>query len=98
TLHWMAGRWQTDPFYSHGPLVPIVSAFLLWRGRDRLRLDPAISIPGIALLVGGAALHLLGVRLMFELLSAVSLLVLLAAVAHLSGGPALLRAVSFPLL
>jgi exosortase len=98
TLHWLYGRWQTDPFYSHGPLVPIVSAFLLWRSRDRLKLDPALSLPGVALLVGAAILHLLGVRLMFEFLSAVSILLVLAAVALLAGGPALLRVSAFPLL
>ena len=97
TLVWLFGRWQTDPFYSHGPLVPIVSAFLLWRSRDRLQPEPAHSMPGIALLIGAAILHLLGVRLMFEFLSAVSLLVIFAAVALLAGGVPLLRAVAFPL-
>jgi exosortase len=98
TLVWLFGRWQTDPFYSHGPLVPLVSAVLLWRTRDRLKLDPALSMPAVALLIGAAILHLLGVRLMFEFLSALSLLVLLAAVAVLGGGFPLLRTVAFPLL
>jgi len=98
TLHWLYGRWQTDPFYSHGPLVPVVSAFLLRRSRDRLKLDPALSIPGVALLVGAAILHLLGVRLMFEFLSAGSILLVLAAVALLAGGPAMLRATAFPIV
>src|SRR6185369_4450476 len=96
-IHWMWGRWQTDPFYSHGPLVPVVSAFLLWRSRDRLRLAPAISLPAIAILVVAAVLHLLGVRLMFEFLSSVSLILILAAAARLAGGAALLRTTAFPL-
>src|SRR5947209_4247986 len=38
TFAWLWGRWQTDPFYSHGPLVPVLTAFLLWSRRARLRL------------------------------------------------------------
>jgi exosortase len=35
-LNEMAARWSSDPQYSHGYLVPIFSAFLLWWRRDRL--------------------------------------------------------------
>jgi exosortase len=97
TLDWLAGRWRTDPFYSHGPLIPIVSAGLLWMRRREFRLRPAGSLPAL-LLVGAALLHLLGVRLKFEFLSAVSILVVFAGLALLAGGTPLLRAVAFPLL
>jgi len=97
TLHWLAGRWQTDPFYSHGPLVPLVSGFLLWSRRRRLRLDPRITPPAIAVLAAAAVLHLLGVRLMVEFLSSLSLLAMLAGAALLAGGRPLLSAASFPL-
>jgi hypothetical protein len=33
----MAERWKTDPRYSHGFLVPLFSAFLLWHRRDMLK-------------------------------------------------------------
>jgi len=98
TLHWLVGRWRTDPFYSHGPLIPIVSCFLLWRSRGRLRLEPAISLPAVAVLIGAAILHLLGVRLMFEFLSSVSILLTLGGIALLAGGVPLLRTVAFPLV
>jgi exosortase len=32
----MAARWMTDPQYTHGYLVPVFSAYLLWSRRDRL--------------------------------------------------------------
>jgi exosortase len=31
TLRWLAGEWLGNNYYSHGILVPIVSAFLAWR-------------------------------------------------------------------
>jgi exosortase len=97
TLDWLAGRWRTDPFYSHGPLIPIVSAGLLWMRRRELRLRPAGMLPAL-LLVGAALLYLLGVRLKFEFLSAVSILVIFGGLALLAGGTRLLRTVAFPLL
>ena len=97
TLAWLAGRWQSDPFYSHGPLVPIVALVLFWSRRSRLRLRPEIRPAAVATLAAAALLHLLGVRLMFEFLSCLSLLGTLAAVALLAGGRPLLRAAAFPL-
>jgi exosortase len=98
TLDWLAGRWRTDPFYSHGPLIPVVSAGLLWMQRRDLRFRPAGMLPALLILVGAALLHLLGVRLKFEVLSAVSILGVFAGLALLAGGTPLLRGVVFPLL
>jgi len=30
-LRWLWGEWQADPAYSHGPLIPLISLFLIWR-------------------------------------------------------------------
>src|SRR5687767_6632750 len=98
TLVWLWGRWWTDPFYSHGPLVPVVTVLLLWARRDRLRLQPAVTPLAIGVLAGAAVLHLLGVRLMFECLSSLSLLASLAALVLLAGGRPLWRETAFPLL
>src|SRR6185295_19365517 len=98
TLDWLWGRWGTDPFYSHGPLIPLVSAGLLWSRRRELRLQPSGPLPALALLAAAAVLHLLGVRLLFEFLSAVSIVLVLAALTLLAGGVPLLRRLWFPLL
>src|SRR5712691_10151975 len=37
TLNDLGKRWHTDPQYSHGFLVPLFAAFLLWQRRNRLR-------------------------------------------------------------
>ncbi len=98
TLDWLVGRWRTDPFYSHGPLVPLVSVALLWARRRRFRARPEVTPLALGVLIFSAILHLLGVRLMFEFLSAISIVGLLAGGCLLVGGRDFLKTASFPLL
>jgi exosortase len=75
TLVEIAGHWVSDPMYSHGYLVPVFSAYLLWARRGRLkgkRLSP--SNWGFAFLALGLALHLVGARFYLDWLSAASLI------------------------
>jgi exosortase len=71
----MASRWLADPQYSHGFLVPLFSAYLLWSRRSVLASGPAtgrwlgIGLVGIALILRAA-----GVLLFFGWLEAVSIL------------------------
>jgi hypothetical protein len=38
SLSWLVERWSaSDGYFSHGPLVPVASAWLVWSGRARLR-------------------------------------------------------------
>lgn len=46
-------------YYSHGPLVPILAAFLIWMRRERLARAPiAPSYPGLAVVAAGGMLKL----------------------------------------
>lgn len=57
----LAYRFTTpDTYYSHGFLIPLVSFFLVWRKRRRLKelpLQPSLS--GLFLLFSGLGLHIL---------------------------------------
>ncbi len=60
-LGWLWNTWTGRPEYSHGPLLPLITAFLLWQQKDRLerqRFDG--SYWGAALLAIAGALLLLG--------------------------------------
>ncbi len=61
TFHWMAARFdRADAFYSHGWLIPLASAWLMWARRESLsRLTPRPSHAGLALLMPCAAVHVL---------------------------------------
>jgi exosortase len=82
-------KWASDPQYSHGFLVPIFAAVLLWLRRAQLTaLAP--SYWGLPFLVVGLGLRLVGAFFFFEWFEAISLLFLLAGSALLLGGwPAL---------
>lgn len=61
TFQWMAERFdRSDAFYSHGWLIPLASAWLIWLRRDRLsRLSPSPSFAGLFLLIPSAIIHVL---------------------------------------
>jgi exosortase len=91
-LREMVDRWRVDPRYSHGFLVPLFSAFLLWYRRDMLaqaRLQPRWW--GLLLVAAGLALDLGGVRYHFGWFEGASLMLALAGLCVLVGGWPVLR-------
>lgn len=87
----MAQRWSDDPQYSHGFLVPLFAALILWFRRERLRQCRWEPSPwGLALLLAGAGLRLAAARMDIEPLDAFSLLPTLAGCVWLAGGTSLL--------
>jgi len=56
---WMVGRWMAPgTYYSHGFLVPFISAFLVWLRREDLsRSAFSPSNPGWALFIGGLLVY-----------------------------------------
>ncbi|MGA9070954.1 MAG: exosortase/archaeosortase family protein [Terracidiphilus sp.] len=91
--------WWTVPDFSHGFLVPFFAAFLIWEKRQTLRsvaLAPVWS--GIAVIVLGLIVLLLGVYGSELFLSRVSLLILLAGLTLTFGGWQLLKELRFALL
>ena len=75
TAVWVWDNWMLpDSYYSHGPLIPLVAAFFVWRRLGDWRRLPASFDPrGWWLLGPGLALHLCGAALMVDSLSAASL-------------------------
>ncbi|MFO0848045.1 MAG: exosortase/archaeosortase family protein [Gemmataceae bacterium] len=87
----LANKWESDPQYSHGYLVPLFSLVLLWLRRAHLA-DVRVGVYpfGLALIAAGGLAHALGGVFNFDTLSAFALLPTLAGVAALFGGwPAL---------
>jgi len=88
----LADRWETDPRYSHGFLVPLFSLGLLWARRDRLSgLALSPSNWGLAVLAVGAGVQLLGGYFLMGPVAAFALLPYLAGIALLLGGFPLLK-------
>jgi exosortase D (VPLPA-CTERM-specific) len=91
--------WNVQPEYSYGILVPVVTVFLIWRDRDRLRRLPFTgSWYGLALIGLGLLLRLIGqLGTMHALVHYALLLVLYGLVLALTG-PVLFRRLLMPLL
>ena len=88
----MATKWSKDARYSHGVLVPVFAA-VLWRMRMPEGTSRAIGANwlGLALIVVGASVQLLGSLIFLEWLETASLLFYVAALVALWGGASILR-------
>jgi exosortase len=87
----MARRWQDDSRYAHGYLVPAFALVLLWMRRGRLAAaESRPSWWGVAAILAGSAIRLVGAYFYIDWLDAISLLPCLAGVALLLGGRATL--------
>ena len=86
-------RWSHEADYSHGFLVPIFSAWLLWQRRPMIASVGATVRGrwlGLVLLVSSAAIRAVNIYFNLPLVEPVALIVCLAGVAGLIGGfPAL---------
>jgi exosortase len=92
TLTEMATRWNHDPQYSHGYLVPGFAAFLLWLRRGQTANDwPRPSWWGLPLLAVGVGLRLAGSYYYYIWIDQISLLVSLAGALVMVGGKPILR-------
>ena len=87
TFQGMEERWRVDPQYSHGYLVPLFAAFLLWSRRDQMNWSLAQPTWwGVGLLIMGSVLRLAGVFSYLEWFDNLSLIPTVAGLVLLWGG------------
>lgn len=99
TMEW---RWRkTDSYYSHGYLVPIVVAALIWRQRERLRkLTPHGDLHGfgLGLLLLGLFVLLAGCFIRMNTLQYIAFVIVIFGLVAFFYGRAITKLVAFPLL
>jgi exosortase len=92
TLGAMSHKWLHDPQYSHGYLVPVFAAVLLWLRRSQMPVgQPSRPWWGLALVTVGLLLRLGATYAYLDWLDAASLLPCLAGFVVLLGGWGALR-------
>ena len=94
----LVSDWWNDPDYTHGFLVPIVVACVLWTQRRRyaaIPLKPALS--GLPIILAGLALRVAGTMAADYFTTRFSLCILLTGVVVYLAGWRMLRAMLFPL-
>ncbi|HVC46129.1 MAG TPA: exosortase A [Terracidiphilus sp.] len=91
--------WWNIPDFSHGFLVPIFAAYLVWTRREVLRKTPlAPSWVGVGVVAFALATLLVGVYGAELFLSRISIVFLLSGLVLAFGGPRLLRELRFAIL
>lgn len=91
----LSERWNADPLYAHGFLVPLVAVGIVWWRKDQLKnvaFEPSVLL-GLPLLGLGIGLRLAAARLYLEWFDGLSLVPCVAGLVLLLGGRPLLKAV-----
>lgn len=88
-----------DSYYSHGPLIPLISLFLVWRKRKKLKSIEKVSyLPGLFILVFGLLIHMGSIALKFNFGSYVAFIVSLSGLVLFLGGKKVFKEVLFPVV
>jgi len=91
-------QWWTDPDYSHGFLVPLLSAYLIWQRRDKLAaVARKPSNWGVLVVLGSLGLLFLGSLGAELFLTRISIIGTICGLIAYFSGWKLLRAMAFPL-
>jgi exosortase D (VPLPA-CTERM-specific) len=91
--------WNLKPEYSHGIIIPVLSAVLIWRQREELRRLPFTgSWIGLLLIGGGLVLRLVGESTTLETLEHYAFLLVIYGLVLTLTGPVIFRRLWMPLL
>jgi exosortase len=101
TLRWLFGEWLGNDYYSHGPLVPVISALVAWRlwrswPADQRRLEPANA--GFVAALAGVLIYLFALAQRAYFIASLAMILALAGLVWALFGTALLKRMAFPLL
>ena len=100
TLKWLVGEWLGNDYYSHGPLVPLISAFLAWRlwvkwPPEQRRIKPATL--GLLPLSAGLIAYLYALLQRAYFAASLAMIVIIAGLVWYLLGTAALRRFAFPI-
>ena len=100
TFKWLFGEWLGNDYYSHGPLVPLISAFLAWRlwvkwPAEKRRIKPATI--GLLPLSVGLIAYLYALLQRAYFVASLAMIVIIAGLVWYLLGTAALRRFAFPI-
>ncbi len=97
TLIWLFTAWWSDPYYSHGVLVPLISGYLIWTKRAELsELPKESSGLGIPVIVAGLLIHGVGLFRTIRFASAISIVIVLTGIILFIYGNDVMKSLLFP--
>jgi exosortase len=91
--------WMVDENYSHGFLIPLVSAYMIWRRRERIRSLPKDSCDvGLVVILFGLLLFFVASIAAEYFTQRLSMLIVMGGLVLYLGGKRLAGTVAFPLI
>lgn len=96
--HWLTDHWSKVSNYSHGPLIPLIAALLVWWKRKELfaaRIAPAPQ--GTVVVAIAVGFYYVGVKAMQPRIVVFSFVLLLYGLALAVGGREIFRHLFFPI-
>jgi len=103
-LYWPALKefvydWWHDDNYSHGFLIPFISAYFLWQKREQIKsADIRPHWMGLTILLVGLALAVIGTAAAEWYSVRFSIILVLLGIVLFLGGPSILKTVWFPIV
>jgi EpsI family protein len=99
TLQKLTAYWADNGIYTYGFLVPLISAYLVWLRRERLRTIPRVPSFGFGgtVLTFGLTLLVIGRASSTNLVEELSLPFVVAGLSLVLGGTRLTQAMAFPI-
>jgi exosortase len=99
-LKWLLGEWLGNDYYSHGPLVPLISAFLVWRlwvkwPPEQRQIKPATV--GLLPLSVGLAVYLYALLQRAYFAASLAMILVIAGLVWYLLGTAALHRFAFPI-
>ncbi len=100
TIEWMFYRYiSPDSYYSHGFLIPFISAYLIWEKREYISTLPnSFSVCGIIIVIVAFIAHITGTIFYVFSISGFSIFILIIGIGILIFGKEVTKIISFPLL
>ena len=96
-LVWMVERWSKSEYYGHGFLIPLISAYLIYRQRESLKNLPRESFRwGLPVVAGALLLHVLATWLDVHFPSGFALVATIFGLVIWVWGWPTARALAFP--
>jgi len=99
-LTWMFGRYMgADSYYSHGFIIPFVTAFLIWQKRQQLKsMTSEMSWLGLIIIIFAVLLHITGTILYIFSISGFSIFFLIFGSLLFLYGKQIAKIIWFPIL
>ena len=96
-FRWLVNSWLSNEFYSHGFLVPLVSAFFIWTKRAHLRKEEH-SVFGYFFLALGGLSYAINLIWDIQYLGALSFILVITSLILLFLGKRSVMSILFPLV